>query len=491
MYGNLYSHFTGLVSRDTRPALIGHGEDGYSFAGLDQLSAQIAGKLCDFGVKPGERVAVKVEKTPQALALYLACLRLGAIYLPMNTAYTPDEVAYILADATPAVFVHDPNEEHPAPCIKATLDAAGRGTLMDAPSSAFDAVFDADEDTIAAILYTSGTTGRPKGAMLSHGNLCSNAETLAQAWRFSADDVLLHALPIFHAHGLFVAINIALVVGCPMIFLPRFDADTVVRALPNASVYMGVPTHYVRLLKHPGFDRQTAAHMRLFVSGSAPLLPETFDSFERRTGQKILERYGMTETVMNCSNPYDGPRVAGTVGPALPGIVARVTDEEGREVPRGDIGVLEIRGPNVFKGYWNKPEVTAKAFRDDGFFITGDLAQMDEGGVVRLVGRANDMIITGGFNVYPLEIEDVLNAQTGVDESAVIGIPHPDFGEAVIAILTGSGADEATLKAACLEKLANYKVPKRFIFTSDLPRNTMGKVEKAKLRKAYAGLFQS
>ncbi|MGD8326572.1 MAG: AMP-binding protein [Sphingomonadales bacterium] len=484
MNHNLYCMFKALVDQHLSPAL--QLEDGHklSYAQLDKLAAQMSAALKAQNVKPGDRVAVQVTKTAEALALYLACLRCGAIYLPMNTAYTADEVHYILSDAEPALFIHDPATHHEAPCPTLSLDATGTGSLIDALSVADPDIFDAAADDIAAILYTSGTTGRPKGAMLSHENLSSNAKTLSETWHFSTQDVLLHTLPIFHAHGLFVAANIAFLMGIEMLFLQNFDAEKVVKYLPRASVYMGVPTHYTRLLKCDAFTKDCARHMRLFVSGSAPLLPESFKAFEERTGHQILERYGMTETVMNCSNPYEGPRLPGSVGPALPGIEARLADKD------GDVGVLQVRGPNVFKGYWRKPDITKESFTEDGFFITGDLAQMDDDGRVWLVGRAKDMIISGGFNVYPLEIEEQLNAQAGVDEAAVIGVPHDDFGEAVIAVYTGSGAKEDVLKEALRSRLASYKLPKRFLHVNALPRNTMGKVEKAKLRAQYHELFR-
>lgn len=484
MNHNLYCTFKALVEKTPSPAL--QLEDGrkLSYAQLDRLAAQMSAALKAHGVKPGDRVAVQVAKTAEALAFYLACLRCGAIYLPMNTAYTADEVHYILSDAEPALFIHDPASRYEAPCLTLELDAAGTGSLIDTLGVTDPDVFVARADDIAAILYTSGTTGRPKGAMLSHENLSSNAKTLSEAWHFSAQDVLLHALPIFHAHGLFVAANIAFLMGIEMLFLQSFNAEKVVEYLPRASVYMGVPTHYTRLLKSDAFTKDVARHMRLFVSGSAPLLPENFKAFEERTGHKILERYGMTETVMNCSNPYEGPRLPGSVGPALPGIEARLADKD------GDVGVLQVRGPNVFKGYWRKPDITKESFTEDSFFITGDLAQMDDDGRIWLVGRAKDMIISGGFNVYPLEIEEQLNAQPGVEEAAVIGIPHDDFGEAVIAVYTGVGAKEDVLKEALRSKLASYKLPKRLLHVEALPRNTMGKVEKAKLRAQYHELFR-
>jgi len=484
MNENLYCTFTALTDKSGKTALRLPDDTSLSFADLDHLAAQMAGVLKSRGVKVGDRVAVKVAKTAVSLALYLGCLRMGAIYLPMNTAYTQDEVAYILGDAKPSLVVFDPQNTDMAPCPVLHLDAQGKGSLFDALGTPDEEIIGRDKDDIAAILYTSGTTGRPKGAMLSHGNLSSNARTLCEAWHFTANDVLLHGLPIFHAHGLFVAVNMALMMGNETIFLQNFNAEDLLTYIKDATVYMGVPTHYVRLLKDPGLTADSVANMRLFISGSAPLLPEHFTAFEERTGHRILERYGMTETIMNCSNPYEGPRVPGSVGPALPGIDARLSNKDGA------VGVLEIRGPNVFQGYWRKPDITTQAFTEDGYFITGDLAEIDNNGRIRLVGRANDMIISGGFNVYPLEVEELLNRMDGIEESAVIAIPHEDFGEAVVAVYTGIEADETALKTQIKSRLASYKTPKRFIHVADLPRNTMGKVEKAKLRLTYKNLFQ-
>ncbi len=494
MSNNLYAQFAALMARAPDRALIRPDGAALSAADLDRLASQYAHALADLGAGPGQRVALKVEKSVSALAVYLACLKLGAIFLPMNPAYTAAETGYILADAEPCLFIADPADPIDAPCPTLAMDAAGSSPLAQtaaAKPDRFEAAL-VDPDTVATILYTSGTTGRPKGAMLSHHNLASNARTLAQAWHFSADDVLLHALPIFHAHGLFVAVNVALTVGCPMIFLPRFDVAALMRHLPQASVFMGVPTYYGRLLAEPGFDRQATTHMRLFVSGSAPLLPEAFAAFEARTGQRILERYGMTETSMICSNPYDGPRLPGSVGPPLPGIDVRVASEDGAVLSRGEIGVLEVKGPNVLQGYWRKPEASRDSFRADGWFITGDLARIDEASYVHLIGRAKDLIISGGLNVYPLEIEDQLNALPEIAESAVIGLPHRDFGEAVTAIVvpaTCQVVDEAAIQAKLKTQLAGFKRPKRILSLDALPRNTMGKVEKAKLRRDFAQLY--
>lgn len=480
--------------------------DGTTIGGAAFLAMvhRAANALRVQGVVAGDRIAVQVAKTPEALALYGAAVAIGAVFLPLNTAYTAAEVDYFVGDATPRLLLADPGKADALAPIAAkhgatimTLAASGRGSfrdLCDAQDDAF-AVASCCDDDLAALLYTSGTTGRSKGAMLSHGNLLSNAETLAREWRFGANDVLLHALPIFHTHGLFVASNVSLIAGATMIFLPGFDLDAIVRLLPKATVLMGVPTFYTRLLDDARFDRDLAAGMRLFVSGSAPLLAETHVAFEARTGHRILERYGMTETNMNTSNPYDGDRRAGTVGPALPGVDVRVVDpENGTPVAAGETGMVEVRGPNVFKGYWNLPEKTRDEFREDGFFITGDLGVLADDGYLTLVGRQKDLIITGGFNVYPKEVELLLDEQPGVLESAVIGVPHPDFGEAVMAVLVaqpGATLDLAALNGVLREHLARYKQPKALAILPELPRNTMGKVQKNLLRERYAARFST
>ncbi|SIO02331.1 malonyl-CoA/methylmalonyl-CoA synthetase [Rhodovulum sp. ES.010] len=465
-------------------------------------AAQFAHAIHAMGLVHGDRLAMQVEKSPEALMLIAACIQAGVIFVPLNTAYTPAELAYFLENSGAGMFVADGTRaEALRPVAGAagsrleTLNADGTGSLP-AAASGMPEAYDAEprtEDNIAAFLYTSGTTGRSKGAMLTERNLISNAEALAAAWRFSADDVLLHALPIFHSHGLFVATNVTLVAGGAMILLPKFDVDSVTAALPRATAMMGVPTFYTRLLEDPRFTRDLVAHMRLFVSGSAPLLAETHRAFEDRTGHRILERYGMTETNMNTSNPYDGPRIAGTVGTALPGVEVKVTDPEtGAERPRGEIGMIEVRGPNVFKGYWQMPEKTRDELRADGFFITGDLGQIDERGYVTIVGRAKDLIISGGYNIYPKEIELALDAQPGVKESAVIGVPHADFGEAVVAVLVpeaGAALDTGAIAAALRESLAGFKLPRRFEIAEALPRNTMGKVQKTVLRARFADSF--
>ncbi len=483
-------------------------EDGrsYTYADVEAVSARFASALVALGVKPGDRVAAQVEKSIEAVMLYLGTLRAGAVFLPLNTAYTAAEVEYFLTDAEPSVFVCDPAAADMlrpvAAKAGARLETLGvgireapvQGTLAGkamAAKAAFATVARADGD-LAAILYTSGTTGRSKGAMLTHANLASNALTLAALWRFTADDVLIHALPIYHVHGLFVAINTVLAARASMIFLDRFDAGRVIALFGKATVLMGVPTFYTRLLAHPGLTGAAAAGMRLFVSGSAPLLPETHREFAARTGQQILERYGMTETGMNTSNPYDGPRVAGTVGPPLPDVRVRITDPEGgRDLALGEIGMIEVKGPNVFAGYWRMPEKTKAEFRD-GWFVTGDLGLIDERGYVRIVGRGKDLVISGGLNVYPIEVETEIDALPGVVESAVIGVPHPDFGEgvtAVVAVKPGAALTEPGVIAALERRLAKFKLPKRVLFVDDLPRNAMGKVQKAALRERYGGLY--
>jgi malonyl-CoA/methylmalonyl-CoA synthetase len=486
-------------------ALFIRNDDGrdLSFRDFWELAGRLAGALKAAGVEPNDRVTVQVDKSPEALALFLACARLGAIFVPLNTAYTLAELDHFLGDARPAAVVAAPSRiSELAPLAKGhgaratlTLGTGGDGSLMDAASrhSAGYADHATNWDDTVAILYTSGTTGRSKGAMLTHGNLASNALSLIDAWRFTAHDVLFHALPVYHTHGLFTASNTLLLCGGSMLFRRKFDADDCLRCLPQATAMMGVPTFYTRLLQQPGLTRAAVAHMRVFISGSAPLLAETHRDFAARTGHAILERYGMTETNMNTSNPYDGERRAGTVGFPLPGIEARIADPEtGKPAARGEIGMIELRGPNVFKGYWQMPEKTAAEFRSDGFFITGDLGRFDADGYLSIVGRGKDLIITGGFNVYPKEVETEIDTLPGVVESAVIGLPHPDFGEGVTAVVVvsdGAAADEATLAAALRQRLAHFKLPKRVLFVEELPRNAMGKVQKNVLRERYAGLF--
>ncbi|WP_306114294.1 MULTISPECIES: malonyl-CoA synthase [unclassified Roseovarius] len=467
-----------------------------TYSGLFAGAEMMAATLVEAGLAPGDRVAVQVDKSLEAVQLYLATVMAGGVFLPLNTAYTVTELVYFLSDATPRVIVCDPARltefsDIGEGATVLTLAADGTGSLMDANAGAPFTAVPRNADDLAAILYTSGTTGRSKGAMLSHANLASNSTTLRDAWRFTSDDVLIHALPIFHTHGLFVATNVALLAGASVHFLPKFDADAIVTAMPNATALMGVPTFYTRLLDHPELTRETVSNMRLFVSGSAPLLVDTHEKWAARTGHRILERYGMTETNMNTSNPYEGDRRAGTVGLPLPGVELRIMSD-GEQMPKGEIGVLEVRGPNVFQGYWQMPEKTAEELRPDGWFITGDQGFIDDRGYVTIVGRAKDMVITGGFNVYPKEVESLIDAIPGVRESAVIGVPHPDFGEAVVALVVREAGDisEADITNSLNGELARYKQPKQTLFLPELPRNTMGKVQKKALRETYADLFK-
>jgi malonyl-CoA/methylmalonyl-CoA synthetase len=473
-------------------------EDGQTFTGADfaRESARFAGALLAAGAKRGDRVAVQVEKSPANLFLYLGCLRAGLVYLPLNTAYQRGELAYFIADAEPVVIVCKPSSDGIMGEVAGgkarilTLDENGAGTAADLAASQLDtfATIETVADDLAVILYTSGTTGRSKGAMVTHRNLLSNVRTLVALWGFSERDVLLHALPIFHIHGLFVANHCALLAGAKLLWHRKFDAKAVLRDLPLATVLMGVPTFYTRLLAESAFGREACKSMRLFISGSAPLLLETFVEFEQRSGQRILERYGMSESGMICSNPLAGERRGGTVGFPLPGVSVRIADEQDRALPGGEIGGIQIRGDNVFAGYWRMPEKTREEFAADGYFRTGDVGTIDRDGYLSIVGRAKDLIISGGFNVYPKEIELVLDAMPGVAESAVIGVPHPDFGEAVTAVVVPkkeAALDPVAMIAELKKNFANYKVPKRVYVVDDLPRNAMGKVQKALLRERY------
>ena len=476
-----------------------HLEDGrtVTYGEFLALAARYSHLLTEHGLKPRDRIAVQVAKSPEALALYAACVQTGIVFLPLNTAYTPAEMEYFVSDSGAALLVGDPGAER-LPGIARyygarflTLGADGTGSLCDL--SAGPRTFPTNpraEIDLAALLYTSGTTGRSKGAMLTQRNLLSNARTLAEHWRFAASDVLLHALPIFHTHGLFVATNVTLVAGGSMIFLPKFDIDAVIERLPRATSMMGVPTFYTRLLADRRFDADLCRSIRLFISGSAPMLEDTHRQVEARTGHRVLERYGMTETNMTCSNPCEGERRIGTVGPPLPGVEVRVV-AEGGEVPRGEIGVLQVKGPNVFQGYWGMPRKTRQELSPDGWFTTGDLARQDEDGYVTIVGRDKDVIISGGLNIYPREVEQVLDEMPGVLESAVIGAPHPDYGETVVALLVpdDDGPDIPAIEAALKERLAGFKRPRLIEVVDELPRNTMGKVQKAELRERYADSF--
>lgn len=495
------NHFFDEV-RARMPALtspfIRHADTVISYGDLLKRSSDFARALVALGVKPGDRVAMQVDKCPDALILYVACIRAGAVILPLNTAYTISELEYFLSDSAPALVVCSAKNEAGIKGIAGdarvvTLGPNGGSFLDFVPKGAGEfADVPRSADDLGAILYTSGTTGRSKGAMLTHENLASNARVLTRLWQFTSKDVLIHALPIFHIHGLFVATNVTLFAGASMIFQERFDAGDIIRAMPQATVLMGVPTFYVRLAEDPGLTPEVAKSIRVFISGSAPLLPETFHKFREKTGHAILERYGMTETGMITSNPYVGERIAETVGLPLEGVSVRITDPEtGKLLPTGEIGMIEVKGPNVFKGYWNMPEKTESEFRD-GYFITGDLGTIDEAGYVRILGRGKDLVISGGFNVYPKEVEGEIDSIKGVVESAVIGVPHPDFGEGVTAIVVRAPnieIDESTVIAKLEERLARFKQPKRVLFVEELPRNTMGKVQKAVLREQYRDLY--
>jgi malonyl-CoA/methylmalonyl-CoA synthetase len=461
-----------------RPLLIGERRT-LAYSGLDAATAAWAAALTAAGARPGDRLLVQVEKSAASVLLYLAALRAGLVYVPLNSAYTVEELGYFITDAEPSVVVCGPSRADAVRALTGaavlTLDAEGNG--VPTPPAAFHTVPRGPDD-LAAILYTSGTTGRSKGAMLSHANLSTNALALIDLWRFTGSDVLIHALPIYHVHGLFVALHCALLSGAAIRFHTSFDAGRVLADLPHSTVLMGVPTFYVRLAAHPGLTRDAVANMRLFISGSAPLLEATFAEFEARTGHRILERYGMTEAGMITSNPHDGARIPGTVGYPLPGVEARLGDE-----------ILEIRGPNLFKGYWRNPGKTEEEMRPGGWFVTGDIATIADDGRVAIIGRAKDLIIAGGLNIYPREIELAIDAVPGIGESAVIGVPHADLGEAVVAVCTRTGdVDEAQVLAA-LAHLARFKQPRRVVFADALPRNAMGKVQKAELRRIHAALL--
>ena len=500
---NLYSHFHRQFAEHADDELLRTAQDqSYRYCDIDKRSAQLARFLTELGASPGDRISVQVEKSPESLCLYLACLRAGFVYQPLNMGYKSAELEYFLGNAEPAVVICDPPNEVTIRSIAdtagidhvLTLNADGGGTLSDNAnqSPAEFGTLHRDEDDLAALLYSSGTTGVPKGIMLTHCNLLRNSEALIEAWEFTASDRLLHALPIFHVHGLFVAIGCVLLSGGSMRWLPAYDAREVIRYLPECTVLMGVPTYYMRLLAEDSFTAKIAENIRLFICGSAPLLEETFVEFEKRTGQRILERYGMTETNMNTSNPLHGDRKPGTVGPPLPGVEARVCDEDDNVLGIGETGDLQIRGPNVFAGYWKMPEKTAEDFTGDGFFNTGDKGRIDRDGYVSIVGRAKDVVITGGLNVYPKEVELFIDDLPGVRESAVIGVAHADFGEAVVAVVVpeqGGQLNESDIISRTRVGLANFKLPKRVVFIDELPRNSMSKVQKKVLRDTYKGLF--
>ncbi|WP_293883257.1 AMP-binding protein [Sphingomonas sp.] len=493
--GNIFSLFESAATLNAgRPFLIVDGKPLMTYSEMLADTSRAAAWLRSKGIKPGDRAIIQAHKSPVAVIFYLGCLRAGIVFIPLNTAYQASELAYFLDDAAPALLVASAGL--PAESVLfAGERAILTGDLETSPWAKFDEappVADVGRDDPAAILYTSGTTGRSKGAVLTHGNLSSNAIVLGRAWHWQNDDVLLHALPIFHAHGLFVALHLALLHASPILFHDRFDVSAVLRDLPASTVFMGVPTFYTRLLSEPSFDESLCKGIRLFVSGSAPLLDATFTEFQQRTGHVILERYGMTEALMVTANPYDGPRIAGSVGPSLPGISVRVVAEDRQPAKPGTPGILEIKGPNLFDRYWQNPEKTAEDHTADGYFISGDIATIDDAGYVRIVGRAKDLIITGGYNVYPKEVELAIDAINGVLESAVIGVPHADFGEGIVAVVAleaGTTLQADDIAATLSAELAAFKRPKRIVIVDDLPRNAMGKVQKAELRNLHQSIF--
>ncbi|HEY2781719.1 MAG TPA: AMP-binding protein [Steroidobacteraceae bacterium] len=494
------------AGRSNRLFLTTPGGHSISYASLREQSGRIASALIQCGVHPGDRVAAQVDKSVEAIFLYVACLRMGAVFVPINVANTANEVEYFLRDSQPQVAIFRPQDRH---LIEPQARSAGVAHVESLGADADGSLLQRSREShpefnppklqlnsIAAIVYTSGTTGRSKGAMLTRANLASNAAVLAEAWQFSSGDVLLHALPLFHIHGLFVALNTVLASASSLLLLPKFDAALVLEHLPQATVYMGVPTHYTRLLQQDSLNKETTSSVRLFVSGSAPLLAETHREFQRRTGHVILERYGMSETMMNTSNPYEGVRLPGSVGPPLQGIAVRVTNSETGEIESGAdvIGTLQVKGPNVFAGYWRDEQKTRNEFTADGWFKTGDVGRIDVNGYVHIVGRAKDLVISGGYNVYPKEVESELDAVEGVLESAVFGVPHPDFGEGVTAVVVakpGAILSELSIVESVKPRLARYKLPKRILLVDELPRNTMGKVQKNVLRKTFAEIYST
>jgi len=500
---NLFCELTEHWHTHSNKALfILSNQKSITFGEAFKQTQKLAAVIVALGVEQGDRVAAQVDKSPTAVLLYLACLQVGAVYLPLNPSYTQTEIDYFLQDAEPRLFVHRPEitpdiDGDLVHIVLATLGAEGEGSLTQnlAGIEPLLKIASVTASDLAAVLYTSGTTGRSKGAMLTHANLSSNCQALVDCWQFDHQDVLIHALPIFHIHGLFVACNMAFKSACSMVFLPTFNARSIIQYLPKATVLMGVPTFYTRLLNEPELGVDCCQHMRLFVSGSAPMTIDTHQQFYQRTGQNVLERYGMTETGMICSNPYVGERKPGAVGLPLPAVQLRIVDRSSaKELAVGDVGAIEVRGPNVFKGYWRMPEKTAEEFRDDGFFVTGDLGRVDEDGYLHIVGRDKDLVISGGYNIYPKEVEVQIDALAGVQESAVIGLPHKDFGEAVTAVVVlnaGSNLSAVDIKAQIAANLAKYKQPKQIIMVDALPRNTMGKVLKNELRVDYKHLYQT
>ena len=492
MASDLYTRFAQSFSNFADKVFIEEESRNWTYAEVEREAGRLTTLLQTLGVSPGERLLVQTDKSVETLILYFACIRAGAIYLPLNVDYTEAELEYFVGDAEPVLAVCRPQSVE-------LFERIGKGKLTIRTLNQLFAELPDEEaapvprqpDDVAAILYTSGTTGKPKGAMLTNANLVSNGEVLIDFWRFTPDDRLIHALPIFHVHGLFIAMHCVLFSGATMIFLPKFDAATVIAKMADATVLMGVPTFYIRLLADERFTKEASANMRLFISGSAPLSADIHRAFEERSGHRVLERYGMTETGMLTSNPYDGQRRAGYVGPPLPGVDLRIAEfETGKVLAQGEVGIVEVKGPNIFKGYWRNPEKTAAEFRPDGFFITGDMGFIDTDGYVQLVGREKDLIISGGLNVYPAEVEALLDDRADVAEAAVIGVPHPDFGEAVVAVVKPAGAfDAEAVRAEMRKDLAAFKVPKEIIVLDELPRNTMGKIQKKLLREQYAELF--
>jgi len=502
---NLYHHFDEQFKDDPGKVFIttGNGEQ-YTFARVDKLSAQFANKLIALGAKSGDRISTQIEKTPEALCLYFACLRAGFVYHPLNTAYHQKELAYFFENAEPFAIICDVNNlsliekavDAKQKIQILTLNADSSGSLsddLDNYSSTFITLSRSEND-LAALLYSSGTTGVPKGIRLSHGNLLNAAKSLTDAWGFKADDVLLHCLPIFHVHGLFIAIGCVMLSGSSMRWIDNFSPKEVIKHLPYSTVMMGVPTYYTRLLDDNKFTQLATTNIRVFISGSAPLKEDTFEEFENRTGHRILERYGMTETHVNTSNPLNGERKPGTVGLPLSDVELRIVDDNSIPLTEGEIGNIQVKGPNVFKAYWRLPEKSNEAFTDNGYFDTGDKGQIDKDGYISIVGRSKDLIISGGLNIYPKEVEIIIDQLPGVKESTVIGVPHKDFGEAVVAIIVESQKDtleESKLRSLLKSDLANFKVPKAIVFLSELPRNTMGKVQKNVLRDQYQGLLNT
>ncbi|MEZ5743465.1 MAG: AMP-binding protein [Sphingomonadaceae bacterium] len=491
MAQDLHSRFAQSFERFADRTLVESEGRAWTYAGIEHESAWLGAQLAALGVMPGERVLVQTDKNVETLVLYFAVIRIGAIYLPLNIDYTESELAYFAGDATPVLAVCREQSVALFERIGGGATVRTLAQLWESLTEETAAPVAREADDIAAILYTSGTTGKPKGAMLTNANLRSNGEMLIDFWEFTSDDRLIHALPIFHVHGLFVAVHCVLFSGASMVFLPKFESGAVIDLLPQSTVLMGVPTFYIRLLADDRFTQEASGNMRLFISGSAPLSADIHRAFEGRCGHRVLERYGMTETGMLTSNPYHGERRAGYVGPPLPGVDLRIADAEtGAVLEQGEVGIVEVKGANVFAGYWQMPEKTATEFRDDGYFITGDMGFIDADGYIQLVGREKDLIISGGLNVYPAEVEALLDDRADVAEAAVIGVPHPDFGEAVVAVVQPAGAFDAdAVREELRRDLAAFKVPKQVIAVDELPRNTMGKIQKKLLREQYAGLF--